>query len=66
MQLIPRAAWGAHKPNGKLEPFKGPVDYFVVTQTDFNERCPTTDACCRLVRNVQATDMSAGKAIVIF
>ena len=62
---MPRGGWGAHKPHGKLEPFKGPVDFLVVSQTNLNERCDATDACCRLVKKEQFMDMKTSKTKII-
>ena len=64
IKLISRGGWGARKANAKkLEPFKGPVDFMVVTQTAIDGECMNPDACCRDVRAAQDMDIADGKSL---
>ena len=49
-----RSGWGAQPPKkDDMDPFKGPVDYLIVSHTATIGRCFTNDDCCAMVRHVQ-------------
>ena len=62
---MPRYGWRA-KPSHKTdeEPFHGPVDYLVVTETAINDDCSSHEECCLSVRTAQEYDMEIGKGLL--